>query len=308
MQEAGFRDDLGPFLGSRKDRRKVLREVIEVERQELGLPPLPKEHRHAAMIQAARMERISKPKVLPKKKHESFLRAPSSLRGKSSKAKDELFIPSSGQGDFWLYGMQKVTQSTLFHLANVNRHVTDEELFAAPVCVAVKKKVDSLMHQAASMERCGLLFDIVSTSKIIKLGIPHRVGALIYDYVEKAHGNVTSLKFVFVGITDNVNCCAARDVFCRDEVLTGKYIGQTKRTFDALDNVHMFPVIPVLPHLRESVLGETDDLPQQPKPKHRAATPAGPLRPHSQNPSSGDEGSFFMTQQSVNKNRPASVM
>ena len=239
----GFRDDIGPYLGSRKDRKKVLREIVELEREELGLPPLPKQDPYRAVSQKTHLSRIARPKSVPLVKHKNYLRAPSSLRGKGGRAADDLFAPAPGTDTFWLYGVQKVTQSTLGHLANQDR-VTDGELHRAEVCHQVRRKIDSLMSQAASLPRCGILFDIISTSKIIGTKLPERVGAYIYRYIETKYCDVQSVKFTFVGITDNINCCAARDVFCRDEMLQGKYIGQTKRTFEALDNVHMFPVIP----------------------------------------------------------------
>ena len=110
----------------------------------------------------------------------------------------------------------------------------------------MRKKLDHVMSAAAARTRCGLLFDLISTSGIIKRGLAHLAGQFIYDYLEQqgGSGRTSSLKFIFVGVTDNANCCAARDVFCRDDVIAGKYVGDTKRTFDALDNTHMFAVFP----------------------------------------------------------------
>ena len=101
------------------------------------------------------------------------------------------------------------------------------------------------MATAASRRRCGLLVDLVSTANIIRTGVPHLVGEFIYEYLAAQHNDKLSLKFVFVGITDNANCCAARDVICRDDWLDGQYVGDMKRRdFDALDNVHVFAVFP----------------------------------------------------------------
>lgn len=239
---------------------------------------------------------------------------------------------------------------------------TFEAILASPLGVQIRKQIDRLLAVAATRERSGLLFDLLSTSKVIATGVPHAVGAFIYDYIASVAGPQTmfhqqqqqqsrgfssslgdrggggggsngelrrptsadadatataaimtsmrrestaaaagggaaasapdktvvlqssasirassnngdddvdaspldvpseqhpprgvtstmvraskSLKFVFVGLTDNVNCCAARDVFCRDDTLNGKYVGETKRPFGALDNVHMHAVFP----------------------------------------------------------------
>lgn len=131
--------------------------------------------------------------------------------------------------------------------SNHNRYATlptREEVRRSPIGQQIKRQLDNLMNIAATKERCGLIFDLISTSKLIASGIPHEIGAFIYDYIDEMHFEKVSLKFVFVGITDNANCCAARDVFCRDDVVAGKYVGDTKRPFDALDNVHMYTVFP----------------------------------------------------------------
>lgn len=240
-----FRDE-NVRVGTPQERRKILKEIIDAERRELGIPPVAPEVVEARRkSQLAHIARISRPLTVPTKRHDKFLRAPRSLRGKGLRSPDDLFAPAEGEegADFWLYDSQKVTQSTLGSLANQN-NISPAEIRRSPVCLAVKKKVDALVAQAATKLRCGIVFDIVSTSKIINSGIPHEIGNFIYDYIETAHYDKTSIKFTFVGITDNVNCCAARDVFCRDELLGGRYIGDTKRTFDALDNVHMFTVFP----------------------------------------------------------------
>ena len=57
-----------------------------------------------------------------------------------------------------------------------------------------------------------------------------------------------SLNKPTTGITDNVNCRAARDVFCREHVRydahDSKMSDEPKRAFDALDNQHMYCVFP----------------------------------------------------------------
>jgi hypothetical protein len=204
----------------------------------------PEKIRAASVSQQRYMERLARPVSPPQKTFTDFIRAPRSIQGAGlARSQDVLFEPDA-DGNFWLYGSQKVTQSTIGNVGPNGGVPSDDEIRKLPVCAAVRKRIDSLMAIAATRSRCGIIFDIVSTSRVIASGIPHQVGSYIYDYIDQAHYNVVSLKFVFVGITDNVNCCAARDVFCRDDRLNGKYIGDTKRPFDALDNVHMFTVQP----------------------------------------------------------------
>ena len=275
-----FRDDLGAYLGGRNERRKVLREIVQMEEQELyggggGSSPgtssgnvrpagsaslkgltaahhnnslsairsrSPEQLRAVSAAQQHYMERLARPVSPPQKVFTDFIRAPRSIQGAGlARSQDVLFEPDD-DGSFWLYGAQKVTQSTIGTIGP--NPPTDDEIRKLPVCAAVRKRIDNLISVAATKNRCGIIFDIISTSRVIAGGIPHKVGAYIYEYIDQAHYDVVGLKFVFVGITDNVNCCSARDVFCRDDRLNGKYIGDTKRPFDALDNVHMFTVFP----------------------------------------------------------------
>lgn len=288
-----FRDELAACLGGPRERRKILREIERAEREELGIPsePLYKLRARAAS-QRAHIERVSKPTSFPKVVHSSFLRAPRSLRGKGQRSPDGLFDPGQGEdpSQFWLYESHKVTQTTLRSIGNTT-NLTPSDIHKTAVCQAVRKKIDALMAIAATKRRCGLVFDIISTSKIINSGIPHEIGAYIYSYIEQNHFDKTSLKFTFVGITDNVNCCAARDVFCRDELLQGKYIGDTKRTFDALDNVHMFAVFP---GFRYGSLNKIRDVPRSLSRQNVGA----------EMPQSPSVGETFLTQLS----RPHSVM
>jgi len=238
------------MLIGREKRRQHLKEILEIERAQLGPDAteetpfllLPKHERKIrSASQAAYAQRLATPLNPPARRFTNFLPAPRSLRGAGSRSNDVLFEPSPDDSTFWIYGSQKVAQSTI---GNIPPNFAPDDVRKLPICNVVKKKLDQLMVIAKSKARCGLVFDILSTNRIISNGIPHGIGALVYEYLEQAHADVRSLKFIFVGITDNANCCAARDVFCRDDVLNGKYIGDKKRPFDALDNIHMYCVFP----------------------------------------------------------------
>ena len=174
-------------------------------------------------------------------------------------AGDVLFRPGRAvadldPSDFWLYARQKVTQRTLGtqvlqHPVVVGQSTDAASLKAlllrSPITDIIRKKIAGLLAATVGRTRCGILFDLLSTRNIIVSGVPHVVGQFIYEHINDVIATEhASLKFVFVGITDNSNCCAARDVFCRDTSLLGRQIAGTKRTFDALDNVHMFAVPP----------------------------------------------------------------
>lgn len=240
-----LRDEAAVYCADTRKRRQYLKEILSLEENELGAARAesPVEEKARAKSQQKYAEKISRPVVAPERRFTNFLKAPRTLRGNGNRSLDVLFS-SSKDGTFWLYGSQKVGQSTLGSLANRATPPSPDEIRKSHISSVVKRHIDSLMNVGSTKERCGLIFDLVSTSKIISTGIPHEIGALIYEYIDEVHYDKLGLKFVFVGITDNVNCCAARDVFCRDDMVAGRYVGDTKRPFDALDNVHMFTVFP----------------------------------------------------------------
>lgn len=217
---------------------------MQVEEDELGVFRVPPRHEELARAsqQQRYAARIAQPLRPPSATHTDFLRCPRTLRGKGSRSLDTLFT-SNSDGTFWFYGTQKISQATLGPLSNRSAPTTDEVRRSA-IGATIRRQLDAMVAQGASKERFGIIFDLVSTSKIIASGSPHEIGAYIYAHVEETHYDKTGLKFVFVGITDNVNCCAARDVFCRVDVVAGHYVGDTKRPFEALDNVHMYTVFP----------------------------------------------------------------
>jgi hypothetical protein len=103
----------------------------------------------------------------------------------------------------------------------------------------VKKLIDNALKSRVPGSKYGLLFDIVTTNSTIMSGAPHLLANQIYTYVDEMYSNRPGLKFVFVGITDNDNCRAARDVFCKED-----QAGHPKKPFVAIDNNHMYAVYP----------------------------------------------------------------
>lgn len=135
---------------------------------------------------------------------------------------DVLMKPASGERKFWIYLHYKLSRH--------DKHPIRQ----------VKKLIDQAMSsQRAQGTNYGLLFDIVTTSSTIASGLPHHIADQIYAYVEETHASKHGLKFVFVGITDNDNCRAARDVFSKEDIS-----GHPKKPFDAIDNNHMYAVFP----------------------------------------------------------------
>ena len=213
--------------------------------------------RHERMLtQRAHSTTLSVPRNPPAKVFDTFMKAPSAMRRRGLRSPDVLFEPgASDNGVFWIYDRHRVSQSTLGSAAGSMAYASvgapsqtlDEAAFVKlPVWASIKRKINAMIAQGAQQERYGIVFDIVSTGKILAKGIPHMAGKLIYEYVEECRHEEGSnkLKFIFVGITDNINCCTARDVFCLDDRVGGVYVGDYKRPFRAIDNVHMFAVLP----------------------------------------------------------------
>jgi hypothetical protein len=134
---------------------------------------------------------------------------------------DLLTQAASGDRKFWIYICFKFSR----HEQNPIRQV--------------KKLVDNALKCRVPGSKYGLLFDIVTTNSTIMSGAPHLLANQIYSYVDEMYSDRPGLKFVFVGITDNDNCRAARDVFCKEE-----QPGHPKKPFDAIDNTHMYAVYP----------------------------------------------------------------
>eukprot|EP00667_Euglena_gracilis_P006665 EG_transcript_6723 len=209
---------------TRKQRRRIERQILEEQeraaptyRSCIPLPP-PLEQ------QQRTMERLSRPveRQESKRKFDFTKNAHKPDMEEVAMADDVLLKPSAGEKRFWVYLSYKVSRQE----ANPMRQI--------------RKMIDhALAAQRASAANFGLLFDIVTTSSTIETGQPHFVAQQIYSYVDEAHGDKNHLKFVFVGITDNDNCRAARDVFCKEDIS-----GHPKKQFEAIDNNHMYAVYP----------------------------------------------------------------
>ena len=263
--QGSLRDDFGHYFNDTAAKRKIIRAIRRVEREALGLPPV--DHAHVAVRQQAQTTRMTSLAVpVPhrqRSKHRMFdgvmpLQAPSRRKLQGAGSPDVLFKADPSGQPFWLYASQTVTQRTLGPLVAIAEEageIRSSDLSRSKLAATIRKTVDGLMAKAAQRTRCGVLFDLVSTSNIIHSRFPHAFGEYIYEYLADNHADKLSLKFVFVGITDNVNCCAARDVFCRDNYIDGEYVGDTKRAFDALDNVHMYAVFPRRADMRALAFG-----------------------------------------------------
>lgn len=228
--QSSFRPD-NVDLGTAADRRKELRIIRQMERQELSILPPARERVLARMrMQKTRVDALSIPRVLPTKQHtfqQSWRHRP-----QTSAVQDKLLLPNVTGERFWVSRWMQVTKQMILPLGE------DQRL--SPAFLQIKEIIRKMMDRASTMARCGILFDIVSTSSVINTGVPHEIGNAIYEHIDTQYYSLTSIKFVFVGITDNVNCKAARDVFCRDRTV-GK---EPKGSFETLDNTHMYIVFP----------------------------------------------------------------
>ncbi|KAJ9449128.1 hypothetical protein DIPPA_21098 [Diplonema papillatum] len=152
----------------------------------------------------------------------------------------------SSNNRFWMYDSYNLTKQACDRIfSGASMDVTQTTAYAQ-----IKKSLGRMIKKAQKEcpNRFGILLDIVTTNSLIQTGIPHDLGAAAYKYMEGAHCDRLGLKFSFVGITDNVNCRAARDVFCRERIRFDAHdclmSEEPKRSFDALDNQHMYCVYP----------------------------------------------------------------
>eukprot|EP00668_Euglena_longa_P048362 GGOE01065430.1.p1 GENE.GGOE01065430.1~~GGOE01065430.1.p1 ORF type:complete len:458 (+),score=116.29 GGOE01065430.1:70-1443(+) len=209
---------------TRRQRRRIERQILEEQeraapfhRSCIPLPPPLDEQQRT-------MDRLSRPveRQENKKKFDFMKNAGKPDVEEIAMSDDVLLKPSVGEKRFWIYLSYKVSRQE----ANPMRQI--------------RKMIDQALNsQRASASNFGLLFDIVTTSSTIETGQPHFVAQQIYSYVDEAHSDKKLLKFVFVGITDNDNCRAARDVFCKED-----FSGHPKKQFEAIDNNHMYAVYP----------------------------------------------------------------
>ena len=78
-----------------------------------------------------------------------------------------------------------------------------------------------------------VLLDIIATRRSIMSGIPHDMAGAVYKYLEEYYP--ISVKFAFVGISDNATKLAARDVFNSAALPPSKRL-----PFAAVDSEHLF--------------------------------------------------------------------
>ena len=174
-------------------------------------------------------------------------------RRKGTHTKDVLLKPDPQYkssrfpgGRFWMYESYNLTKQAIDKIFSGATTEVSQTLAYSHIKKLLSKTLKKSQRECS--ERFGILLDIITTNSLIQTGIPHELGNAAYRYIEQAHYDKLGLKFCFIGITDNVNCRAARDVFCRDPVRfdanDSRMPEEPKRAFDALDNQHMYCVFP----------------------------------------------------------------
>lgn len=105
----------------------------------------------------------------------------------------------------------------------------------APVAEsASRKEIREIVREG---DRFGVLIDIVATRRNILSGVPHQLAAHIYQLLEEEYP--ISVKFSFIGITDNATKLVAKDIF--DSRSGG---GAKKLTFADIDSEHLHVAYP----------------------------------------------------------------
>eukprot|EP01065_Artemidia_motanka_P046474 TRINITY_DN7056_c0_g1_i3.p1 TRINITY_DN7056_c0_g1~~TRINITY_DN7056_c0_g1_i3.p1 ORF type:complete len:965 (+),score=256.76 TRINITY_DN7056_c0_g1_i3:289-2895(+) len=211
-------------------------------------------------------------------------------RRKGTHSADVLLQPEAPDKRFWFYDSFKLSTH---HIGDISKHqggvVGAAEMAQTRAFRDIRKKLDYMIKKAhvECTSRFGVLFDIITTNSIIQTGIPHELGSTAYRYIERTHYDKVGMKFAFIGITDNVNSRAARDVFSRDHVakdaMDRPVPEERKRSFRALDNQHMYCVFPMpdSPRLQEVEIRRIGDrtlLPGQLIPPKRTIPTVSALR------------------------------
>ncbi len=101
---------------------------------------------------------------------------------------------------------------------------------AVPHNNSTKQEIRQVVREGRSFV---VLVDIVATRRSIMSGIPHDVAAAIYKFLDEFYP--ISVKFGFVGISDNATKLAARDVFIAGVLPLSKRL-----PFSAIDSEHLF--------------------------------------------------------------------
>lgn len=85
--------------------------------------------------------------------------------------------------------------------------------------------------------RFGVLVDIIATRRNILSGVPHELANFVYKFLEAEYP--VSVRFIFVGITDNATKLVAKDIF------DSRGGGRIKRlSFGDIDGDHLFVAYP----------------------------------------------------------------
>uniref|UniRef100_A0A7S1IIZ3 Uncharacterized protein n=1 Tax=Eutreptiella gymnastica TaxID=73025 RepID=A0A7S1IIZ3_9EUGL len=207
--------------------------------------------------QDSAMERLSQPRLRPTKDSEGNVQRqlPPNNRMQNKAQMENLFGPLT-----WVYAtinlskdeitmptddcskVPPVQNSVCFKKAtrSIERELKQHDVLPMDPKTSKKK---ALMSTASP--QYALLFDMITTRRVIMSGEPHRVATELYRWVDTYFPH--TIKFTFIGITDNGSTRVARDVFYKDKLNNKedafqKYIN--KCDFEAVDDNHMYTVYP----------------------------------------------------------------
>ena len=90
---------------------------------------------------------------------------------------------------------------------------------------------EDVRRMVRDVERFGVLIDLIATKRNILSGVPHQLANQMYLFLEERYP--VSVKFAFVGITDNATKLVAKSLFDRTS-------STKKVSFDDVDYDHLF--------------------------------------------------------------------
>lgn len=90
---------------------------------------------------------------------------------------------------------------------------------------------EDVRRMVRDVERFGVLVDLIATKRNILSGVPHQLANQVYQFLEERYP--VSVKFAFVGITDNATKLVAKSLFDRNS-------STKKVSFDDVDYEHLF--------------------------------------------------------------------
>eukprot|EP01063_Lacrimia_lanifica_P017496 TRINITY_DN24574_c0_g1_i1.p1 TRINITY_DN24574_c0_g1~~TRINITY_DN24574_c0_g1_i1.p1 ORF type:complete len:848 (+),score=265.49 TRINITY_DN24574_c0_g1_i1:138-2681(+) len=141
-------------------------------------------------------------------------------------------------------------------------------------------------------QRFGILCDIITTRRCVYTGSPHLIASSIYEFIEQKYP--ISVRFAFVGITDNASKRVARDMFYKGalpveqggsgkNVILHNPLRANTPPLALVDNEHQYAVNPYADYEREYYrgLGEERRMQREKIRKDRYETPkyVAPLPP-----------------------------